>query len=400
MNKTHLTLKDRETIESMLFTNSKLNEIALAVNKNPRTISREIRRNLNITPKLHRLTKTDLKPYKKVGCKKLQNFPYCCNGCKVKMNCQRTRLYYCAKEANETYKKRLKGSRSHIQLSQAELERIDDLLLSGLSRGMSPYGVYASYPEFFPCSVKSIYKYLDSGLLKSKSYLLRKKPTMKKRKNAENIDDKGKAALLQGRKIDDYFKFIAENNIICPVQMDTVIGRKSTNSCLLTIHFVAFHFMLIFHLKEKSSGAVIEVFNFLEDQLGLELFKKIFPAILTDRGAEFFDPLGIEFSHRTGEQRTKVFYCDAYVSNQKAQIESNHRLLRYIAPKGTNFDPLDDLDCKKIYENIASYPRRELGGLTPFDMMAATYPEVIQKLKIKKVDRRAINLTPSLLASK
>ena len=121
---------------------------------------------------------------------------------------------------------------------------------------------------------------------------------------------------------------------------------------------------------------------------------------MTDRGAEFFDPLGIEFSHRTGEQRTKVFYCDAYVSNQKAQIESNHRLLRYIAPKGTNFDPLDDLDCKKIYENIASYPRRELGGLTPFDMMAATYPEVIQKLKIKKVDRRAINLTPSLLASK
>ena len=400
MNKTHLTLKDREIIESMLFSNAQLTEIALAVNKDPRTISREIRRNLNITPRLHKLTKNDLSPYKKVGCKKLQHFPYSCNGCKTKANCQRTRLYYCAKDADETYKKRLKGSRSHIRLSQAELERIDDLLLSGLSRGMSPYGVHASYPEFFPCSVKTIYKYLDSGLLKSKSYLLRKKPTMKKRKVNENIDDKGKITLLQGRKIDDYFKFIAENNIICPVQMDTVIGRKSTYSCLLTIHFVAFHFMLIYHIREKSTGAVVEVFNYLEEILGIELFKKIFPAILTDRGSEFFDPLGIEFSHRTGEQRTRVYYCDAYVSNQKAQIESNHRLLRYIAPKGTNFDPLGDFECKKIYENIASYPRRELGGLTPFDMMAATYPEVIKLLKIKKVDRRRINLTPSLLASK
>ena len=398
MNKTHLTLEDRETIESMLFTNSNLKEIAVAVNKDPRTISREIRRNLTITAK-NRLFRTDLKPYKNIGCKKLQKFPYCCNGCKVKMKCQRTRLYYSGKDANQTYKKRLTGSRSHIQLSQSELERIDNLLLSGLSRGLSPYAIYASYPEFFPCSVKTIYKYLDSGLLKSKSYMLRKKPNMKNRKKPENIDDKGKAALLQGRKIDDYFKFIAENNIVCPVQMDTVIGRKSTNSCLLTIHFVAFHFMLIFHLREKSSHLVVEAFNYLEDLLGLELFKQIFPAILTDRGSEFFDPLGIEFSHRTGEQRTNVFYCDAYVSNQKAQIESNHRLLRYIAPKGTNFDPLGYFECKKIVENIASYPRRELGGLAPYDMMAATYPEVLRLLKIKKVDRKAINLTPSLLAT-
>ena len=400
MSKTHLTLSDRETIESMLFTNSHLNEIAFAVNKDPRTISREIRRNLNITPRNCRVIKNDIKSYKKIGCRKLQNFPYCCNGCKVKNNCDRTRLYYVAKDANETYKKRLSGSRSHIQLSQPELERIDNLLMNGLSRGMSPYGVYASYPEFFPCGVKTIYKYLDSGLLKSKTYMLRKKPNLKKRKNSENIDDKGKAALLEGRKIDDYFKFIAENNIVCPVQMDTVIGRKSTHSCLLTIHFVAFHFMLIFHLREKSSGEVVDTFKYLEDTLGIALFKKIFPAILTDRGCEFFDPVGIEFSHKTGEERTKVFYCDAYVSNQKAQIESNHRLLRYIAPKGTNFDPLSDTECKKIYENIASYPRRELGGLTPFDMMAAMYPEVIQKLKIKKVDRRSINLTPSLLATK
>ena len=400
MNKTHLTLSDREIIESLLFENHSLREIAFAVQKDPRTICREIKRNLIITPFRHRLRKSDLKPYKNIACKILQRFPYCCNGCKDKNKCIRTRLYYSAKEADEIYRTRLSGSRRHIQLSQAELERLDDLLLSGLSRGLSPYAIYSSYPDFFPCSVKTIYKYLDTGLLKSKSKMLRKKPDLKKKSNRENHVNKGNNEYLNGRKIDDYFKFIAENNILYPVQMDTVIGRKSSRACLLTIHFVSLHFMLIFHLPEKMSASVVETFNYLEDKLGIELFKKIFPAILTDRGTEFSDPLGVEFSHRTGEQRTRVFYCDAYVSNQKAQIESNHRLLRYIAPKGTNFDPLSDFECKKIYENIASYPRRDLGGLTPFDMLAATYPEVIQILKIKKVDRKRINLTPSLLAAK
>ena len=80
--------------------------------------------------------------------------------------------------------------------------------------------------------------------------------------------------------------------------------------------------------------------------------------------------------------------------------KKRHLLLQIsIAPKATNFDPLSVLQRKNIYKHRL-LPSKRIKGLTPFDMMAATYPEVIQKSKIKKVDRRAINLTPSLLASK
>lgn len=75
-------------------------------------------------------------------------------------------------------------------------------------------------------------------------------------------------------------------------------------------------------------------------------------------------------------------------------------MIRYVIPKGTKLASINDSLCGKMMEHINSYPRRELGGLSPFEVMAQAHPELIKALKIKKVDRRMINLTPSLLFKK
>lgn len=398
--KTHLTYEDRVEIEQYLFENWSLNEIANALNKDPRTISREIRRNLVVIPYKRRALRETIMHYKQINCKLLLRFPYCCNGCRDKSGCVRTRLNYIALEAHSAYEKRLKMCRSKFHLSEAQIEKMDELLLSGVRKGMSPYAIYSSYPDYFPITLKTIYNYIDSGVFQVKNHMLKIKPKLKKGKKPHIGQNADKNEFLEGRRLDDYFRFMAENFVPCPVQMDTVLGSKGLGKCFLTIHFVTYHFMLIFLLIEKASDPIIEVFDYLEDVLGIEKFKELFPCILTDRGGEFSHPLDIEFSKITGEKRTSVFYCDAYVSNQKAQIESNHRMIRYVIPKGTNLGSLSDSDTAKLMEHINSYPRRELGGLSPYEVMAQANPELIKCLKIKKVDRRVINLTPSLLYSK
>ena len=178
----------------------------------------------------------------------------------------------------------------------------------------------------------------------------------------------------------------------------TVEGTKDSHKCFLTIHFVNYHFMLIFLLESKTSSEVVRVFNWIQKQVGIKTFKELFPVILTDRGSEFIDPIGIEFDVETSEQRTHLFYCDAYVSSQKGAIESNHRKLRYIVPKGTNTDCFEEKHAILMTNHIASYPIRDLSGNTPYQIMEIVYgKETLTLLKVEKVDPSTVNLTPKLL---
>ena len=68
--------------------------------------------------------------------------------------------------------------------------------------------------------------------------------------------------------------------------MDTVEGRKG-GKVLLTIHFVNSSFMLAFIRNHNDAESVINIFNKLQDILGLNKFKELFIIILTDNGSEF-----------------------------------------------------------------------------------------------------------------
>lgn len=100
----------------------------------------------------------------------------------------------------------------------------------------------------------------------------------------------------------------------------------------------------------------------LQRELGLPLFLKLFPAIPTDQGSEFMDVVGIEADEETGEVRTRVFFCDAYVSSQKGATESNHRLIRYVLPKRTSFEALTPRHVALIEATSPTTPGRSGTG--------------------------------------
>ena len=66
--------------------------------------------------------------------------------------------------------------------------------------------------------------------------------------------------------------------------------------------------MLAFIREHNDAESVINIFNKLQDILGLTKFKELFIIILTDNGSEFSNPKEIEYNPITGEKRTQIFY--------------------------------------------------------------------------------------------
>ena len=96
------------------------------------------------------------------------------------------------------------------------------------------------------------------------------------------------------------------------VEMDTVKGTNESGKVMLTILFRNCSLMLIFLIKLDNQTCVGEVFDSLTEELGMVLFRKTFPIVLTNNGSEFKDPWMLEDVY--GEKRTKVFYCDPQAS--------------------------------------------------------------------------------------
>ncbi len=131
--------------------------------------------------------------------------------------------------------------------------------------------------------------------------------------------------------------------------------------------------------------------------LGIEKFRELFIIILTDNGSEFSNPSEIEISNITGEERTKIFYCEPGRSDQKGSCEVNHELIRRILPQGTSFDNLTQEDINLLMSHINSYKRKKLNDCSPLQLFSLMFGfDIANKLGIKEIEPNKINLSENL----
>ena len=126
-----------------------------------------------------------------------------------------------------------------------------------------------------------------------------------------------------------------------------------------------------------DSTKVVDFFDNIEEQIGIEAFKEIIPVILTDRDPKFADINGICFSKKTGEERCKLFFCDPYVSNQKPNVENMNKQIRLFFPKEKTVDKFSRSDVKNINKAILDKPLRSLDGNTPKEAFIRVFGEDI-----------------------
>lgn len=158
---------------------------------------------------------------------------------------------------------------------------------------------------------------------------------------------------------------------------------------------------LAFIMDKHTSECVVATLDKLEFSHGKELFHSVFPVILTDNGHEFTDIAGIERSVFDGKLRCKLFFCEPNRSDEKAECETNHKLIRDIIPKGTSLEPFMQSDISLMMNHINSYKRKSLLGKCPYDIASSILPEdFFILLGLCCILPEDVNLTPKLLYKK
>ena len=278
--------------------------------------------------------------------------------------------------------------------TEQEMSRLNAFVTPLILQWQSIHQIYVNYADTLMCSEKTLYNYIDHGFFDARNIDLPRKVRYRPRKKEQEFKvDRG---CYVGRNYVDYQQFLLKHPNAHTVQMDSVIGTVG-GKVLLTIHFPETSFMMAFLRDANTSQSVIDVFDYLYRKLGKDLFEKLFPVILTDRGSEFFNPKMIECEPSCGIRRTNVFYCDPSSPYPKGSIEVNHELVRRILPKGTSFDKLTQTDIDHMMNHINSYRRAKLGNWTPYEAFTFYYgKEALEKLGCSQIDQSCVVMTPKL----
>lgn len=427
-NQKHLTLEDRLYIEESLNNNKSFKDIAKFLCKDPSTISKEVRGhrlseylstkgffsnernhcvhrfNCKLANVCNKIFVCGIKcsscptcnqtceRFEKERCSRLDKAPYVCNGCvKFHHRCTIAHQYrYDARFADRKYHETLVNVRSGIAMTKHELHQMDGIVTPLVDIGQSPYEIICNHPEL-DISVRTLYTYIDKGILCSRNVDLKRKVKFKARKcHKTQINQRG---VFVNRMYSDFVILGLDGW----VEMDTVHSCRGCNRVLLTFFFTKEKLFLAFILDRCTPGAVKAVFDRLEKRLGTFEFLTLFGTILTDRGVEFGNPDALE-EGIDGIMRSSIYYCDPMRSGQKGGIEQAHTMLREVLPKGTDFSFLTQWDVNLIVNHMNSTPKESLGGRTPYSVALENYGEdVLNALQLKCIDPDKVCHTPELI---
>lgn len=417
----------RERIEKGIRDNNSLKEIALAIDKDPTTVSKEVlNRRTNIKQEEYpskasyccqctkmkdckyklicgnhfcnktckSCTKIDVtkicQMFEKRVCKRTKRFPYVCNGCSRRRYCRLLKHEYDPREAQRKYEKLLRESRKGFNLTMDEYILIDTALKEGTDKGQSINHIIANNPNL-KISVKTGYNYVNSGCFKTKqddlpnymNHILKKRKSIPKEYEYQENKDMSR----KGREYYDYLLYTDTKEIIYHGELDCVGITKNYSGALLTVIIPKWSFLLLYKLEVKDMEHVKACIDFVYKSMGYDKFNKYLGVLLTDRGPEFNDYLGIEIDDETGVRRTRLFYCDSGRSTQKPFVERINREIRRYVFKGQSVEKLTQDDCDLISSYINNMTLDGLDNRTPYEFAYKYLGEnVLKKLNIKHID--------------
>ena len=439
-NQKHLTLSDRTYIEQELLQKSSFTSIASNLKKDSTTIAKEIKRYYRDVPvkgnrsciKCKNYEDCDLlsresscshydKKYCPFYCRKCYRYdppseclyyipfkcdkikkpPYVCNYCSDQKDCPLTKKIYDAAYAQKQYEKTLVKTRQGINVTPEELQELNELISPLILKGQPLSHIFAVHADEIPVCRRTLYNYLDQRIFQARNIDLPRRVRYKKRKkkSAPRTSKNLQQVYRNKRTYIDFERFMEAHPDVDVVEMDTVKGGRASGKCLLTFLFRSCSFMLVILLPACTQKSVIDAINNLTDTLGIRLFRKYFPVLLTDNGSEFKNPWDIETDDE-GRHRTYVFFCDPYVSNQKSRLEKNHEYIRYIIPKGRSMYKYTQDTINLMTSHINSTARDSLNGASPFDLADLLLDKRIPLLAgLKKVSPDEVMLKPALIES-
>lgn len=422
-NSKQMDLSDRIAIETGICRGESFKQIAKRLNRHPSTIAHEVKENRTFIQSTYPCGKdckfvrlchekhlcgcdedacrfpcrscrgidcrNICKKYVSIACHRFERAPYVCNTCPnyKKTNCNKERYIYSAKYADAAVCRRRSESRQGFRISDAQLAEMDELITRLVKKGQPLTHIYAEHEKELPVGLRSLYNYIDSGIMTIKNIDLRRKTSYRQRRINKKRVSQGfnDQSFREGRTYEDYeaeMKLYSEYSV---TEMDTVKGRREKGKRLLTMILRRNSVMLMFLMPDGTAASVKRVFDYLEAGLGTECFRRLFEIILTDNGGEFkkVDQLELDDDY---EYRTRLFYCDPMASWQKPHIEKNHEYIRYVIPRGVSLNAYTEEDMTLLMNHINSTRRASLGGKAPYELIAEDDEDMLALWRLLKMD--------------
>ena len=323
-------------------------------------------------------------------CVKLKRFPYCCNACKNFSNCHAQKHKYIAKNAIKRAMYRRSLAHKGIRFSKEHLDKVDAILYESIViKRQSLHTVVINNPNI-GISERHLYNLIGLNTFTVRNIDIRRKQYRKTKviKKSKRVADDFK----NGHKYEDFVDFIAKNNDLIVVELDTVHGKQSDKKCFLTMTFRRFRFQFVFLLESCTTAEVNKTIYELYEVLGETTFKKMFQVILADNGTEFNSL--IDFAKDSyGNPFIEIFYTRPYKSSDKGLCENNHRIIRYRYPKGKSLESVTKEDAIDLTNHINSFPKASLNDFTPYELMEMKFGEkTLKKLGVKKISPKDVDL--------
>lgn len=327
----HLNYEERIKIETLSKIGMKSEKIALEIGCSGRTVRRELSKGMT------ELLNTDLT----------------------------TRKEYSADigQQKHDYASTSKGPMLKIGNDYELVKEIERLIID---EKMSPYAA----AEFIKnsgkfkttISYKTIYNYIDEGLFPnlSNKHLPVKKESKKRKYNEVRTATNNKKGISISQR-DEEIESRAEYG---HWEMDTVVGKKGTNTVLLVFTERKTRQEIIRKIKSKSQYCVVKEIDKLERKMGAKAFRETFKTITCDNGCENLDFEGIERSVLVKQKRTAVYYAHPYSAWERGSNENANKLIRRFIPKGVDIGEFSHERIKMIEHWINNYPRRLFDGLS------------------------------------
>ena len=419
----HLTLAERQVIETGISHGSTKAAIAETLGKNKSTIGKEI--------KLHRVKSASARypldcslfpkckdkntflcnlqcpSYIPFTCKRRDRSPGACNGCEKYSRCHYDKYKYIASQADGEYRDTLVNTRLGVNATLSQIKELGLLIKPLLAQGQSVYAILQNHPEI-NLTEKTLYHYIEDGVFQNAGVPItcmdlkrqvRRKLT--KKKSIEYSPRKDRS-YLKGRTHKEYTEFKEMNPYASVVEMDTVYNDGSNGPFLQTFIFLKYGFLFCVYHQKKTAQNMLDGILLLESFLGEELFNQEVEVLITDRGSEFVLAEKAEI-REDGTRRTRFFYCDPMASWQKGTLENIHLFIREICPKETDLYALG-LDSQekanRISSHINSYSRKKLNNKTSFSVLSFFNKEMADKLigqGVTEIPPDQVTLKPYLL---
>ena len=154
-----------------------------------------------------------------------------------------------------------------------------------------------------------------------------------------------------GRSIEERGKEINRREEIGHWEMDTVVGKRGTQPCLLVLTERKSCLQIIRKLKNKTMIEVVKIVKEI-----IKSYPEAIKTITSDNGSEFMDAESIE------QKGIKYFYAHSYCSGERGSNENNNKLIRRHIPKGLDIGDISEEAIKEIKDWINNYPRKLFNG--------------------------------------